>query len=142
MSIQCIILLIILFVLSISTCRSNNFEEFGHDFQAYPSYLESFIEGNNIQDEIIHYFNNIKKVENKVKLIDVSSFGANGDGKTDDTRAFEQAWKEEKLKREDEQVFEVKKRSNVKVKGHLLCIRFLVPVLHLLKQIKSKVVFL
>ncbi|XP_047267698.1 polygalacturonase-2 isoform X2 [Capsicum annuum] len=134
MSIQCIILLIILFVLSISTCRSNNFEEFGHDFQAYPSYLESFIEGNNIQDEIIHYFNNIKKVENKVKLIDVSSFGANGDGKTDDTR--------EKLKREDEQVFEVKKRSNVKVKGHLLCIRFLVPVLHLLKQIKSKVVFL
>ncbi|KAM3238827.1 polygalacturonase-2 isoform X1 [Capsicum annuum] len=94
MSIQCIILLIILFVLSISTCRSNNFEEFGHDFQAYPSYLESFIEGNNIQDEIIHYFNNIKKVENKVKLIDVSSFGANGDGKTDDTRAFEQAWKE------------------------------------------------
>ncbi|KAM3288579.1 polygalacturonase-2 isoform X1 [Capsicum chacoense] len=94
MSIQKIILLIILFVLSISTCRSNNLEEFGHDFQAYPSYLESFIEGNNIQDEIIHYFNNIKMVENKVKLIDVSSFGAKGDGNTDDTKAFEQAWQD------------------------------------------------
>ncbi|PHT37106.1 Polygalacturonase [Capsicum baccatum] len=33
-------------------------------------------------------------VENKVKLIDVSSFGAKGDGNTDDTKAFEQAWQD------------------------------------------------
>ncbi|MCD7458778.1 Polygalacturonase-2, partial [Datura stramonium] len=103
-----IILLIVLSFVSISTCRSNNFhkgddddlftqvdhnhnleQEFGHDFQAYPSYLST----NNIEDQI-HGFNNLEKVKNGVASIDVSSFGAKGDGNTDDTRAFEKAWKE------------------------------------------------
>ncbi|CAN4109240.1 unnamed protein product [Withania somnifera] len=89
MSIQRIILIIFL-VVSISTCTScfhSVEQEFDHDFQAYPSYL-------NIHDQIIHHLNYIEKVENGVKLIDVSSFGAKGDGNTDDTKAFEGAWNE------------------------------------------------
>ncbi|XP_055808275.1 polygalacturonase-2-like [Solanum dulcamara] len=102
-----ILLLIILLVLSISTSRSNFHndlytqlvhkkileQKYGHDFQAYPSYLSPNIESNSIQDQIIHDFNNID--ENGVKLIDVSSFGAKGDGNSiDDTMAFEKAWNE------------------------------------------------
>ncbi|CAN4118574.1 unnamed protein product [Withania somnifera] len=100
MSIQRIILVNFL-ALSISTCTlcfhedDNNLEqEFGHDFQAYPSYLHTIIEGNNIQHQIIHDFNNTEMVESGVASIDVSSFGAKGDGNTDDTKAFEEAWKE------------------------------------------------
>ncbi|KAJ8570478.1 hypothetical protein K7X08_037450 [Anisodus acutangulus] len=73
----------------------NNLEqEFGQDLQTYPSYLSTNIEGNNILQDQIHDFSNIEKVENGVALIDVSSFGAKGDGNTDDTTAFEKAWKE------------------------------------------------
>ncbi|XP_060177328.1 polygalacturonase-2-like [Lycium barbarum] len=106
------IILIILLVISISTCRSsphecdadddlstqahNNLEqEFGHDFQAYPSYLDSITEGYNINQDQIHGFNdNVEEVANGVALIDVSSLGAKGDGDTDDTMAFEKAWEE------------------------------------------------
>ncbi|XP_059295950.1 polygalacturonase-2-like [Lycium ferocissimum] len=111
MSIQRIILIILL-VVSISTCRSSPHEcdadddlstqarknleqEFGHDFQAYPSYLDTITEGNNINQDQIHGFNdNVEEVANEVALIDVRSFGAKGDGDTDDTMAFEKAWKE------------------------------------------------
>ncbi|XP_015089361.1 polygalacturonase-2 [Solanum pennellii] len=94
-----ILLLIIIFVSSISTCRSNVIDdnlfkqvynnileqEFAHDFQAYLSYLSKNIESNN----------NIEKVDkNGIKVINVLSFGAKGDGKTYDNIAFEQAWNE------------------------------------------------
>ncbi|XP_049402310.1 polygalacturonase-2-like [Solanum stenotomum] len=100
-----ILLLIIIFVLSISTCRSNFIDddlfkqvnnnileqEFAHDFQAYLSYLSTNIDSKNN----IHDFNNIEKVDkNGIKVIDVCSFGAKGDGKTYDNKAFEKAWKE------------------------------------------------
>lgn len=84
-----ILLLIIIFASSISTCRSNVIDdnlfkqvydnileqEFAHDFQAYLSYLSKNIESNN----------NIDKVDkNGIKVINVLSFGAKGDGKTYD----------------------------------------------------------
>ncbi|KAL9150735.1 hypothetical protein ABFS82_11G008200 [Erythranthe guttata] len=85
-------------------------EEYGYDFRSYPSYLISPVE----QARVNKYFDNSSAVAAKiiearfsdfnnfsrrslaasVKTVDVLSFGAKGDGSTDDSKAFGNAWKE------------------------------------------------
>ncbi|KAK4371510.1 hypothetical protein RND71_010985 [Anisodus tanguticus] len=74
--------------------------EFGYDFQAYPSnYFNTILEdNNNLQISRFHRFKNLEEnddeEEAKVTTINVDNFGAIGDGSTDDTNAFQKAWKD------------------------------------------------
>ncbi|KAK6151296.1 hypothetical protein DH2020_013931 [Rehmannia glutinosa] len=75
-------------------------EEYGIDFRNYPSYFNP-IEGIKFDNSVKiegHEFSEFKKLdrrlESSVKTINVLNFGAKGDGKSDDTKAFQNAWKE------------------------------------------------
>lgn len=99
---------IFMLIISFSSCSSIKFQseeilreaqdhnmnlerEFGYDFQAYPSnYFNTIdLENNNNFDDQISRFNRFKNLEKdeavEVTTINVDSFGAKGDGNTDDT---------------------------------------------------------
>lgn len=104
-----ILFTIFMIIISLSSCSSNikfydedtlreaqdhnmNLErEFGYDFQAYPSnYFNTIdLEDNNNYYDQISRFNRFKNLEKDeavgVTTINVESFGAKGDGNTDDT---------------------------------------------------------
>ncbi|KAL2535066.1 Polygalacturonase ADPG1 [Abeliophyllum distichum] len=102
---------IIIFFLFLSSCYNcslpddnspNNYycqEESANDFEAYPSYITT-IEGfkfNNttkIETGFSDYSSKFRRLATSVKTIDVQNFGAKGDGSTDDTKAFQDAWNE------------------------------------------------
>ncbi|KAK4432130.1 Polygalacturonase [Sesamum alatum] len=68
-------------------------QEYGYGFEAHPSYFRP-------AEGIIDFDNSVMKtmmfrrLAGSVKTINVLSFGAKADGSTDDTKAFENAWKE------------------------------------------------
>ncbi|KAL2464671.1 Polygalacturonase ADPG1 [Forsythia ovata] len=74
-------------------------EESDNDFEAYPSYITT-IEGfkfNNttkIETGFSDYSTKFQRLATSVKTIDVQNFGAKGDGSTDDSKAFQDAWNE------------------------------------------------
>ncbi|GFP87737.1 polygalacturonase [Phtheirospermum japonicum] len=78
-------------------------EEHGIDFRNYPSYFSPNFEGINVFDnssvidKIEGQLSDFKKLDRKLKssvtTINVLNSGAKGDGKTDDTKAFQNAWK-------------------------------------------------
>ncbi|KAK4485426.1 hypothetical protein RD792_008066 [Penstemon davidsonii] len=94
-------LFIFIFFLS-SCCTSNLYddhlpndyfqEEAGYDFRAFPSYFGPFedlkIDNNSLD------FKELRKISTSVKTINVLNFGAKGDGSSDDSKAFENAWRE------------------------------------------------
>ncbi|KAL3625538.1 Polygalacturonase 1 [Castilleja foliolosa] len=79
-------------------------EEYGVDFRNYPSHftpnfegIYTFNNGSVINTIESLQFSDFKKLDRKLKssvsTVDVLNFGAKGDGKTDDTKAFHKAWK-------------------------------------------------
>ncbi|CAA0829878.1 Polygalacturonase ADPG1 [Striga hermonthica] len=67
-------------------------EEYGIDFRAYPSYARP-IEAFTLDNSVFSDFNkSVRKLESSVMTVNVLSFGAKGDGKTDDSKAFAVAW--------------------------------------------------
>ncbi|XP_022853803.1 polygalacturonase-like [Olea europaea var. sylvestris] len=80
---------------------NNNYfhEESDYEFEAYPSYI-STIEGLNfrnttkIKTRFSDYSTKIRRRAASVKMMDVANFRAKGDGSTDDTKAFQDAWNE------------------------------------------------
>ncbi|KAK3011813.1 hypothetical protein RJ639_010620 [Escallonia herrerae] len=73
-------------------------KESGHDFQAYPSHfstVEYSLFDNSVDIEAgIFGLKQLERLAASVKTVSVDSFGAEGDGTSDDTQAFEKAWKE------------------------------------------------
>ncbi|KAK2975713.1 hypothetical protein RJ640_010772 [Escallonia rubra] len=73
-------------------------EESGHDFQAYPSQFStieySFFDNSVDMEAGIFDLKQLERLATSVKTVSVDSFGAKGDGTSDDTQAFEKAWKE------------------------------------------------
>ncbi|KAL0337965.1 UNVERIFIED_CONTAM: Polygalacturonase [Sesamum calycinum] len=68
-------------------------QEYGtYDFGAHPSYFRPFEGINNFDNSARTMI--FRRLAASVKTINVLSFGAKGDGSTDDTKAFENAWEE------------------------------------------------
>ncbi|KAK4392455.1 Polygalacturonase [Sesamum angolense] len=68
-------------------------QEYGtYDFRAHPSYFRPFEGINNFDNSARTMI--FRRLAASVKTINVLSFGAKGDGSTDDTKAFENAWEE------------------------------------------------
>ncbi|GFY98232.1 pectin lyase-like superfamily protein [Actinidia rufa] len=75
-------------------------EEYGYDFKAYPSYITTIVD-NDFGSSMSHENGifGLRKVDygmdrvlDASKTVNVDDFGAKGDG-SDDTKAFEKAWK-------------------------------------------------
>ncbi|KAK3021840.1 hypothetical protein RJ639_046229, partial [Escallonia herrerae] len=73
-------------------------EKSGHDFEAYPSQFStteySFFDTSVDMEAGIFSLKQLERLAASVKTVSVDSFGAKGDGTSDDTKAFEKAWKE------------------------------------------------
>ncbi|KAL6272954.1 hypothetical protein ACE6H2_023646 [Prunus campanulata] len=67
--------------------------------QAYPSYFDMIDDGGNFSKDLIKQSSDVlslksfDKVDGTSASVKVNDFGAEGDGETDDTEAFEKAWK-------------------------------------------------
>ncbi|KAL2479987.1 Polygalacturonase ADPG1 [Abeliophyllum distichum] len=74
-------------------------EDSGYDFRAFPSYfgLAKGIKLHNsskIETDRYSHFNKFQILAASTKTINVHNFGAQGDGRSDDTKAFQKAWEE------------------------------------------------
>ncbi|KAL2228233.1 UNVERIFIED_CONTAM: Polygalacturonase [Sesamum indicum] len=68
-------------------------QEYGtYGFEAYPSYFRPFEGIKNLDNSARTMI--FRRLAASIKTINVLSFGAKGDGSTDDTKAFENAWEE------------------------------------------------
>ncbi|KAL2479989.1 Polygalacturonase ADPG1 [Abeliophyllum distichum] len=74
-------------------------EDSGYDFRAFPSYF-SLTKGiklhnsSKIETRGYSHFNKFRILAASTKTINVHNFGAQGDGRRDDTKAFQKAWEE------------------------------------------------
>lgn len=102
------IIIFFLFLCSCYNCSlhddnfsSNNYfqEESAYDFEAYPSYISTigglnFKNTTQIETRFSDHSTKIRRRPASVKTMDVADFEATGDGSTDDTEAFQDAWNE------------------------------------------------